>query len=83
MLLNIYIFIISFLERIFNVLYQVNCKGKALSTAHFSFMYMYLLPDVGRMNDQHVSKRTINPLINGLSDHSTLLIKSENIIAPT
>jgi hypothetical protein len=55
MLLNIYIFIISFLEIIFNVFYQVDCKGEASSTAHFSFMYMYLLPDNTQMNEQKVS----------------------------
>jgi len=55
MLLDIYIFIISFLEIIFNVLYKVDSKGETSSTAHFSFMYLYLLPDNGQMYDQNVS----------------------------
>jgi hypothetical protein len=70
------------MEIIFNALYQVDCKGEASSTAHFSFMNMHLLPDDGQKNNQNVSYHTINPLINGLSDHSTQLIRLEHVNAP-
>jgi len=35
----------------FNVFYRIDREGQISSIAHLSFVYLYLLPDVGRMND--------------------------------
>jgi hypothetical protein len=34
--------------------YQVDCEGEVSSTAHFSLVYLYLLPDDGRMKDRNM-----------------------------
>ena len=37
----------------------LDCEGEASPVTHFSLMYLYSLPDDGRMNDQHMSKKII------------------------
>jgi len=39
----------------FKAFYQADCEGEASSIAHFSFMYLYPLPDDGRTNDSNMA----------------------------
>jgi len=41
------VFIIPLLGMIFYIFYRVDYEGEAYSVTHFSFMYLYLLPDDG------------------------------------
>ena len=40
---------------IFNVFYQVDFVGESSSVAHFFFMFLYPVPEDGRMNDCNMS----------------------------
>jgi hypothetical protein len=53
--MNFYVFIIPLFGIIFKVFYQVDCEGEASSIAHFSFMYLYPVPDDSRMNDRYIA----------------------------
>jgi len=52
-------FIIPLFKIIFNVFHLLCCEGEDSSVAYFSLMYLYSLPDDGRMNEQHMSKKII------------------------
>jgi len=54
-----FVFISSLLGIIFYVFYKVDCEREAYSVAHFSFTYLYLLPDDGQMKGQNVSWKII------------------------
>ena len=55
-----YIFIIPLLGVISNVFYRVNREGVASPIAQFSFLYLYTLPDDGRMKDRNMSQENNN-----------------------
>ena len=46
-----FVFIIPMLGITFNVFYRVDFAGESSSVAHSSFMYLYPVPEDGRMND--------------------------------
>lgn len=46
-----YWFYYPLLGIIFNVFYRIYREGEISSVVHLSFVYLYSLPDVGRMND--------------------------------